>query len=70
MLYHKSGKPIQPGNCGNDCPSQNEFIILQNGEKHYICKDCFYLKCCYYLFDNRLCMLCRDFECPRAGKKQ
>lgn len=69
MLYHKSGHPIQPGNKGEDCPSQEKYFYTKDGEKHYICMDCFYLKCCYPLFDNQLCMLCRDYECPRAGKK-
>lgn len=69
MLYHPSGKKILPGNCGEDCPlGRKKYNIRTDKEEDY-CTTCHYLKCCLKIFDNRLCGICYEKECPRSGKK-
>ncbi len=69
MLYHRAGLPIQPGNEGKDCPLRAKTFKFEGGEERGYCQDCFYLKCCVSFFNPILCRVCRDFECPRAGKR-
>ena len=69
MLYHPSGKEILPGCGGKDCPCGEKKYKEKTGEFVHYCTTCHYLKCYLKIFDNRLCGICYEKECPRAGKK-
>ena len=69
MLYHPMGEEIVPGCRGEDCPCSLGKYMEKTGEFIHYCTTCPYLKCCVKVFDNRLCKICYEKDCPRSGKK-
>ena len=65
LITDVTGVMLIPGNQGNDCPGNGT-----NPNIECCCDECDYMLCCYHAMPVNLCNECKDYNCPRAAKRE
>ncbi|MBQ7836365.1 MAG: hypothetical protein IJ389_03835 [Clostridia bacterium] len=67
MITDVAKLSISPGNKGEDCIGNGNYIDEKGNMIEYCCDECEFLLCC--VVDNPHCEICKNMNCPRKNNK-
>ena len=65
MLIDVTGTEITPGNGGKDCLGNGEHFYESGEWVECCCEECDYMMCCVEFTSVRICLRCKELNCPR-----